>query len=300
METKTKQERRNELRAKRLKARARRKETRRMKAIRRRIQMAKSITALVVAFAVVFSGLTFLTNNHTLPTEAEVITRAQEFNYGTEPQPINASDAKEALMVQQRKAKEKAKAEAIAKQKAAEEAAKKEAEAKAAEEARIAEEQRIAAEQQAIQQQEETQIQENTQPVQQTEQTPAEQPAAPVNNRTDGFNYNGHHYDTPTFYGSGLVPAWTNNAYYWGNSSEYGGEHYLFEKSSDAGQTVWELGVGSQVVVNGRTLTVRGVQSGIQRTDTDFLLNLASQGYVTWQTCDTYESNSTLTFWWAS
>lgn len=134
-----------------------------------------------------------------------------------------------------------------------------------------------------------------------TESTPTPEPAAPAPAptpaRTDGFNFNGYHFGLGSFSGSGVVPA-DSLVYQWADFPR----HYLFERAGAAGMPVWELGIGSQVVVNGRTYTVYNMASGVSR---DAGLGFLESGYrdagaISWQTCESFASEPLLTIWWAA
>lgn len=144
-----------------------------------------------------------------------------------------------------------------------------------------------------------------------TNQAPATQPqSAPVQQSapaqaapapqvdTSGFNFNGHHYPIAWFSGSGYVPA-DGNIYRWSEMPN----HYLIERTGMAGGTIRELGIGSQVTIDGQTYTIFNVISGVANDENAFNL-LTSQGAaVTFQSCDaTYGANglANLTIWFAA
>lgn len=129
---------------------------------------------------------------------------------------------------------------------------------------------------------------------------PSKRPAPPValdpTPRTDGFNFKGQHFDLSSFSGLGMVPQWTPYIYQWADDPS----HYLIEKASDAGNAIWSVGIGDQVVINGQTYTVFHQMSNVVNDDTAYGI-LKSQGAtVTWQTCDYANPDSTLTIWFAS
>lgn len=124
------------------------------------------------------------------------------------------------------------------------------------------------------------------------------QESAPVETRTDGFNFNGYHFDIAGFGGGGgdMVPANTNNIFSWNQMPN----HYLVEKVSPAGNAIWSLGVGSQIVINGNTYTIYKVAGGLDNQSGEAADVLYSEGApISIQTCDTYDSWSTLTLWFA-
>ena len=170
----------------------------------------------------------------------------------------------------------KVEAERLAKKKAEEEeaarlAAEKET-ARIAEEARLAEEAEIA----RIEEERLAEVEEEIayQAVQETQviqeevaysDTPeAEVYEAPVQvaarARTDGFNFNGYHYDIASFSGSGLVPQWTPYSYQWTSKPN----HYLVEMMSDAGSAISSLGMGRVVVLNGQSYVATNIISGLE------------------------------------
>lgn len=120
-------------------------------------------------------------------------------------------------------------------------------------------------------------------------------PVAPAP-RTDGFNFNGQHFELSSFSGLGRVPQWTPYIYQWVDDPS----HYLIEKASDAGNAIWSIGIGDQVTINGQTYTVFNMMSNVTNDDYAYGI-LKSQGAtVTWQTCDFSDPNSTLTIWFAA
>ena len=201
---------------------------------------------------------------------------------------------------QRRLSNTKIELEKIAKAKAEEE--KKVAEAKKAEEAKKAkqaEEERIAkeiAEEEARVAQEVAAASEpaNTQPV----VTEVVQQAAPVQARTDGFNFNGRHFDIAWFSGSGQVPA-DSYIYRWSTDPS----HYLVEMMGAAGGVIRELHVGSQIVIDGQRYTIFHMQSGVAN-DENAYYNMKDVGAtLTFQTCD-YQIGANgrynLTIWYAN
>lgn len=188
----------------------------------------------------------------------------------------------------------KVEAERLAKKKAEEEeaarlAAEKET-ARLAEETRLAEEARLAEEERLAVIEEEEIVYQATQVVQEEvaySDTPEadvyEEPVqevAPA--RTDGFNFNGYHYDIASFSGSGFVPQWTPYIYQWTSKPN----HYLVEMLSDAGSAIRSLGMGGVVVLNGQSYIVTNMISGLENDLNTADLVFDSSSSITIQTCD--------------
>lgn len=192
---------------------------------------------------------------------------------------------------QRRLSNTKIELEKVAKAKAEEE--KKVAEAKEAEEAAVA---AVVAQEEASVAQEVAAASEpaNTQPV----VTEVVQQAAPVQARTDGFNFNGRHFDIAWFSGSGQVPA-DSYIYRWSTDPS----HYLVEMMGAAGGVIRELHVGSQIVIDGQRYTIFHMQSGVAN-DENAYYNMKDVGAaLTFQTCD-YQIGANgrynLTIWYAN
>ncbi|WP_373816980.1 hypothetical protein [Jeotgalibaca porci] len=172
----------------------------------------------------------------------------------------------------------------------------------AEEEARVAQEAEEAAVAAVVAQEEASVAQEvaaasepaNTQPV----VTEDVQQAAPVQARTDGFNFNGRHFDIAWFSGSGQVPA-DSYIYRWSTDPS----HYLVEMMGAAGGVIRELHVGSQIVIDGQRYTIFHMQSGVAN-DENAYYNMKDVGAtLTFQTCD-YQIGANgrynLTIWYAN
>ena len=122
--------------------------------------------------------------------------------------------------------------------------------------------------------------------------------AAPVQARTDGFNFNGYHFDVAWFSGSGQVPA-DSYVYRWSTDPS----HYLVEMMGVAGGVIRELHVGSQIVIDGQRYTISHMQSGVANDDNAYY-NMKDVGAaLTFQTCD-YQIGANgrynLTIWYAN
>lgn len=122
---------------------------------------------------------------------------------------------------------------------------------------------------------------ETTQPAQ-----PAPQPEpkpAPAPTRTDGVNWNGHHFDLASWsdMSGGHVPQWTNNVFQWTGLPHY----YLIEQASAAGQVVGEMAPGTPVTINGVTYHVDEIQNFNRATSFDAVAAMNSRHAVSFQTC---------------
>ena len=129
---------------------------------------------------------------------------------------------------------------------------------------------------------------------QQSSPTPAPKPQVD----TSGFNFNGHHYPIAWFSGTGYVPA-DGNIYRWSEMPN----HYLIERAGMADGTIRELGVGSQVTIDGRTYTIFKMLSGVANDENAYDLLISQGAAITFQSCDaTYGANglANLTIWFAA
>lgn len=103
--------------------------------------------------------------------------------------------------------------------------------------------------------------------------------------RTDGFNLNGVHYDMANYADtSGAeVPQWTPYVYRYVVLPNY----YLAEGQSNAGLTARNAGIGSTLVLNGKTLHMTGIMS-VNRNDPNAFEQMravGSQNQAVLQTC---------------
>lgn len=174
------------------------------------------------------------------------------------------------------------------------EAAERERQAAIAEAAAI-EEQQIAQQQAAEQQVASTTSGEST--ANSTEQSaPA---VAPVQNRTDGFNFRGHHFPLSTFSGSGAVPLETPYVYQW---TDYP-KHYLVERVSPPGRVIQQLQVGDTVTINGSVYTVHHIARGVDPDVDAHGAIFNSTSAISIQTCELgkgINGKSLLTLFFAS
>lgn len=70
-----------------------------------------------------------------------------------------------------------------------------------------------------------------------------------------------------------------------------------------AGGTIRELGVGSQVTIDGRTYTIFKMLSGVANDENAYDLLISQGAAITFQSCDaTYGANglANLTIWFAA
>lgn len=106
----------------------------------------------------------------------------------------------------------------------------------------------------------------------------------------DGFNYLGHHYELGNFSGTGFVPTWTNIVFQWNDFPS----HYLVELNSYPGQTIFDLQIGSEVIVNGITYTIYNIvyNQANDQEGLDMVLN--SGAAISIQVCVSSSENSSL------
>ena len=113
---------------------------------------------------------------------------------------------------------------------------------------------------------------------------PAQAPQAPQQ-RTDGFNLNGSHFDLANYADTTgkEVPRWTQNVYRYVVLPNY----YLAEGDSRAGAVARAAGIGSTLILNGETLHMTAVIS-VNRNDPnafESMRRIGSQNRVVLQTC---------------
>ncbi|MFI3804497.1 hypothetical protein [Vagococcus fluvialis] len=106
----------------------------------------------------------------------------------------------------------------------------------------------------------------------------------------DGFNYLGHHYELGNFSGTVFVPTWTNTVFQWNDFPT----HYLVELNSYPGQTIFDLQIGSEVIINGQTYTVYNIvyNQANDQEGLDMVLN--SGAAISIQVCVSSSENSSL------
>lgn len=112
----------------------------------------------------------------------------------------------------------------------------------------------------------------------------------PSSQNKDGFNYLGHHYELGNFSGTGFVPTWTNTVFQWNDFPT----HYLVELNSYPGQTIFDLQIGSEVIINGQTYTVYNIvyNQANDQEGLDMVLN--SGAAISIQVCVSSSENSSL------
>lgn len=216
----------------------------------------------------------------------ELRAKAKQANY--------KADTLKKQQAEERKAAEDARLLAEKKAKAEEEL-KKEKAAKAAELKVEQERQEISQQKQESNQQAinpNANTRENTDQSQEAQETPVQQIA-----RTDGFNFNGNHYDIGSFSGIGQVPA-SSLVYQWADYTAH--IHILVEKLSVPGSTIRQLGVGSKLTINGNTYTIFNERNGVVNNSDAYASLSDGNPTVTIQVCDTADPNSSLTIWHAS
>lgn len=132
----------------------------------------------------------------------------------------------------------------------------------------------------------------------QSQQQATPQPKAePKPQRTDGFNFKGHHFPLSTFSGNGQVPLETPYVFQWSSKPT----HYLVERVSPAGRVIQQLGMGDTVVLNGKSYVVTHIKRTVPN-DTNALAVLNSvSADMTIQTCETTrgaDGYADLTLWY--
>lgn len=127
-------------------------------------------------------------------------------------------------------------------------------------------------------------------PSQPAPSAPATAPAQPApapapQQRTDGFNLNGSHFNLANYADtSGAeVPQWTPNVYRYVVLPNY----YLAEGQSAAGAVARAAGIGSTLILNGQTLHMTGIISVNRKDPNAFesMRQVGSQNKAVLQTC---------------
>lgn len=116
------------------------------------------------------------------------------------------------------------------------------------------------------------------------------------NQLTDGFNFNGKHYDISPFSGLGHVPI-DNYIYQWLDYTEH--LHLLAERQSPIGKDIRELAIGSRIIVNNRLYTIYNIVRGLPNDYNTYKSLSNGQPALTIQSCDSGADDSTLTIWYA-
>lgn len=119
----------------------------------------------------------------------------------------------------------------------------------------------------------------------------------PIQTRTDGMNWNNHHYDISTFDGSNTqIPRWTSYVYRWTMLQNF----YAIEGNSDAGLRTKELIVGSEIILNNKTYHVTSIDPSMQRCNANtsaYVFEKAKQHAFVLQTCNDVAGNNIRLYW---
>lgn len=105
-----------------------------------------------------------------------------------------------------------------------------------------------------------------------------------------GVSYLGYHYDLGTFSGTGYVPSWTNTIYQWSDFPT----HFLVEKNSYPGQTIFGLTIGSEVMINGTDFSVYDIVYNQANDQVGLDMVLYSGAAASMQVCVTDEDDARL------
>lgn len=124
-----------------------------------------------------------------------------------------------------------------------------------------------------------------SQPVATTSTNDTAKPTPAPQQRTDGFNLNGSHFDLVNYADmtGAEVPRWTQNIYRYVVLPNY----YLAEGDSRAGVVARGAGIGSTLILNGETLRMTAVIS-VNRNDPnafESMRQIGSQNKAVLQTC---------------
>lgn len=119
----------------------------------------------------------------------------------------------------------------------------------------------------------------------------------PIQTRTDGMNWNNHHYDISTFDGSNTqIPRWTSYVYRWTMLQNF----YAIEGNSDAGLRTKELTVGSEIILDNKTYHVTSIDPSMQRYNANtsaYVFEKAKQHAFVLQTCNDVAANNIRLYW---
>ena len=105
-----------------------------------------------------------------------------------------------------------------------------------------------------------------------------------------GVSYLGYDYDLGNFDGIGFVPSWTNTVFQWNDFPK----HYLIEKNSYPGQTIFGLTIGSEVIISGVTFNVYDIVYNIENDFEALNLVLFNEAAATMQVCVTDDEDAAL------
>lgn len=109
--------------------------------------------------------------------------------------------------------------------------------------------------------------------------------------RTDGFNFNGYHYDIQWFSGDGRVPA-NKYIYRWDELPN----HYLIEKDGAAGESIWNIQIGTIIIIDGKNYTCYKILHHIDPY-AGYKIVLNEKANISAQTCENDDDLGPLTIW---
>jgi len=116
---------------------------------------------------------------------------------------------------------------------------------------------------------------------------------------SENFNFKNYSFPIRSFSGVGQVPLETSFIYQWKDRPS----HYLVEKVSPAGRVINQLGVGDEIQVKGKTLTITHIERGVVNDTKAIRFLSLHDNEVTFQTCENGKDSrgkSLLTIWYAS
>lgn len=106
----------------------------------------------------------------------------------------------------------------------------------------------------------------------------------------NGVSYLGYDYELGYFSGFDYLPAWTNKVYQWTNFPN----HYLVEKASYPGQTIFGLQLGSTVIIEGVSYTVYDIVYNHPNNQEALGLVLYSGAAASMQVCVSLDDDADL------
>ena len=111
------------------------------------------------------------------------------------------------------------------------------------------------------------------------------------NQRTNGFNFLTYHYDIQWFSGDGRVPA-NNYIYRWDELPN----HYLIEKDGAAGESIWNIQIGTTIIIDGKNYTCYKILHHIDPY-AGYNHVLIEKANISAQTCENNDELGPLTIW---
>lgn len=111
------------------------------------------------------------------------------------------------------------------------------------------------------------------------------------NQRTDGLNFLIYHYDIQWFSGDGRVPA-NNYIYRWDELPN----HYLIEKDGAAGESIWNIQIGTTIIIDGKNYTCYKILHHIDPY-AGYNHVLIEKANISAQTCENNDELGPLTIW---